>query len=85
MTVLSPIEKLIALRKKYKISQKDLAGDHISRSHLAMIETGKNRLNEHIAQIIVDSFNSILEKRLGYQMDFLILRYFLIPNPPTSI
>lgn len=63
MTVLSPVEKLILYRKKYKISQKDLAGDSISRSHLAMIETGKNSLNDHTAAILVKNFNDILSSR----------------------
>ncbi|WP_319372157.1 helix-turn-helix transcriptional regulator [uncultured Ilyobacter sp.] len=63
MEILSPVEKLIALRKKYKINQKDLAGDQISRSHLAMIETGKNKFNENTAKILVENFNKIFEER----------------------
>ncbi len=63
MTVLSPVEKLILYRKKYKISQKELAGDSMSRSHLAMIETGKNSLNDHTAAALVENFNKILRDR----------------------
>ncbi len=63
MTVLSPVEKLILYRKKYKISQKELAGESMSRSHLAMIETGKNSLNNHIAAVLVENFNKILRDR----------------------
>lgn len=63
MTVLSPVEKLILYRKKYKISQKELAGESMSRSHLAMIETGKNSLNDHIAATLVENFNKILRDR----------------------
>ena len=63
MAILSPVEKLIALRKKYKINQKDLAGDQISRSHLAMIETGKNKFNENTAKIIVENFNKIFQEK----------------------
>lgn len=63
MAILSPVEKLIALRKKYKINQKDLAGDQISRSHLAMIETGKNKLNENTAKILIENFNKIFKER----------------------
>ena len=63
MAILSPVEKLIALRKKYKINQKDLAGDQISRSHLAMIETGKNKFNENTAKILVENFNIIFKER----------------------
>ncbi len=61
MTVRSPVEKLILYRKKYKISQKELAGDSMSRSHLAMIETGKNSLNEKTAKSLIHNFNKILE------------------------
>jgi len=63
MIVLSPVEKLILYRKKYKISQKELSGESMSRSHLAMIETGKNSLNEHTAILIVENFNQILRDR----------------------
>ena len=63
MTVLSPVEKLILYRKKYKISQKELAGESMSRSHLAMIETGKNSLNDHTAVTLVENFNKILRDR----------------------
>jgi len=63
MIVLSPVEKLILYRKKYKISQKELSGENMSRSHLAMIETGKNSLNEHTAILIVENFNQILRDR----------------------
>ncbi|WP_319200221.1 helix-turn-helix transcriptional regulator [uncultured Ilyobacter sp.] len=63
MAILSPVEKLIALRKKHKINQKDLAGDQISRSHLAMIETGKNKFNENTAKILVENFNKIFKER----------------------
>ncbi|WP_321330125.1 helix-turn-helix transcriptional regulator [uncultured Ilyobacter sp.] len=63
MAILSPVEKLITLRKKYKINQKDLAGDQISRSHLAMIETGKNKFNENTAKILVENFNKIFKER----------------------
>jgi transcriptional regulator with XRE-family HTH domain len=68
MAILSPVEKLITLRKKYKINQKDLAGDQISRSHLAMIETGKNKLNENTAKILVENFNRIFKERKIYEI-----------------
>ncbi len=61
--IYSPREKLQILRKQYKISQGELVGDKISRSHLAMIETGKTKLNKHIAQILVENFNKIIEAR----------------------
>ena len=44
--IYSPREKLQLLRKQYKISQMALVGNSISRSHLAMIETGKTKLSK---------------------------------------
>lgn len=61
--IYSPREKLQNLRKHYKISQVELVGNKISRSHLAMIETGKTKLNKKMAQILVNNFNEILENR----------------------
>ena len=61
--IYSPREKLQLLRKHYKISQIELVGDKVSRSHLAMIETGKTKLSKRVAQVLVENFNEILEKR----------------------
>lgn len=61
--IYSPREKLQILRKQYKISQLELVGDKISRSHLAMIETGKTKLSKRVAQALVDNFNLILEDK----------------------
>lgn len=61
--IYSPKEKLQILRKQYKISQTELVGDKISRSHLAMIETGKTKLSKRVAQVLVENFNEILKSR----------------------
>jgi len=61
--IYSPREKLQILRKQYKISQLELVGDKISRSHLAMIETGKTKLSKRVAQALVENFNFILENK----------------------
>lgn len=61
--IYSPREKLQLLRKQYKISQIALVGNSISRSHLAMIETGKTKLNKKVAQSLVENFNNILKAK----------------------
>lgn len=61
--IYSPREKLQILRKQYKISQLELVGDKISRSHLAMIETGKTKLSKRVAQALVENFNYILQNK----------------------
>jgi len=61
--IYSPKEKLQLLRKQYKISQLELVGDKISRSHLAMIETGKTKLSKRVAQVLVENLNEILKNR----------------------
>ncbi len=61
--IFSPRQKLQMLRKEHKISQLELVKEKISRSHLAMIETGKTKLSRKIAMILVDNFNDILIER----------------------
>lgn len=61
--IYSPREKLQILRKQYKISQLELVGNRISRSHLAMIETGKTKLSKKVAQSLVENFNFIMENK----------------------
>lgn len=66
----SPIEKIIKLRKKYKFTQKDLVGDDLARSTLAMIETKKVNLTENVASIIVKNFNDkLIEKGIEARVD----------------
>lgn len=73
--IYSPREKLQFLRKQYKISQIELVGTSISRSHLAMIETGKTKLSKKVAQSLVENFNNILKNRgieENISLDFII-------------
>jgi len=73
--IYSPREKLQLLRKQYKISQEALVGTSISRSHLAMIETGKTKLSKKVAQSLVENFNNILKTRginENITLDYLI-------------
>lgn len=60
---LSPEEKLLALRKKYKITQGELVGEDITRVFLGMIEIGKRSLTEKTAKLLCKNFHKILEKR----------------------
>lgn len=60
---LSPAEKLLALRKKYKITQGELVGDDITRVFLGMIEIGKRSLTEKTAKILCKNFDEILRKK----------------------
>lgn len=60
---LSPEEKLLALRKKYKITQGELVGEDITRVFLGMIEIGKRSLTEKTAKLLCRNLHSILEKQ----------------------
>lgn len=60
---LSPAEKLLALRKKYKITQGELVGDDITRVFLGMIEIGKRSLTEKTARILCKNLDKILKKK----------------------
>jgi transcriptional regulator with XRE-family HTH domain len=57
---LSPEEKLLALRKKYKITQGELVGKDITRVFLGMIEIGKRSLTEKTAKILCKNLHNIL-------------------------
>jgi tetratricopeptide (TPR) repeat protein len=63
MQVLSPVEKVINLRKKYKISQKELSKDNIARSYLAIIESKKKSISPKVAEILTQNFNEIFKER----------------------
>lgn len=60
---LSPEEKLLRLRKKYKITQGDLAGEDITRVFLGMIEIGKRSLTEKTAKLLCKNFHKIFDIR----------------------
>lgn len=63
MKVVTPDRIIKELRKRFKITQSELAGNGISRSTIAMIESGKNKLNENNAKILAENFNSIFRER----------------------
>ena len=58
---LSPEEKLLAFRKKHKITQGELVGEDITRVFLGMIEIGKRSLTEKTAKLLCKNFNRILK------------------------
>ena len=60
---LSPEEKLLAFRKKHKITQGELVGEDITRVLLGMIEIGKRSLTEKTAKLLCKNFNRILKER----------------------
>ena len=60
---LSPEEKLLSLRKKYKITQGELVGDDITRVFLGMIEIGKRSLTEKTAKLLCKNFHKILSEQ----------------------
>lgn len=60
---LSPEEKLLRLRKKYKITQGELVGNDITRVFLGMIEIGKRSLTEKTAKLLCKNFHKIFEER----------------------
>ena len=60
---LSPEEKLLKLRKKYKITQGELVGEDITRVFLGMIEIGKRSLTEKTAKLLCKNFHKIFKER----------------------
>lgn len=63
MKRLSPIDKIKYLRKKYKITQKDLADGIFSRPYLAMLEKEKKNLTEGNVIDIITRFNDIFKAK----------------------
>lgn len=82
MNILSPNEKVVFLRKKFKISQNELTMGKFSRSYLGMVEIGKTNFNENFASNIVENFNSILKQR---NIDFRITLDFLMKSKVEQI
>lgn len=60
---LTPEEKLVNLRKKYKITQKELSDGVVARPFLGMIEIKKKRLTMKTARILCDRIDEIFKKR----------------------
>lgn len=59
----TPGEKLIRFRKRYKITQAELAGDDLSRTSLGMIETGKRSLTANLAKFLEENLTKIFKER----------------------
>lgn len=60
------------LRKKFNITQKELASDFIDRSLLSKIENGERILTETVLTAVINSFNYILkDKKIITANDFL--------------
>lgn len=59
----TPEEKLVLLRKKFKITQKELSEGVMARSFLGMIETNNKKLTEKTAILLCEKFNIILSKQ----------------------
>jgi len=56
-------EKVIEIRKKFKFTQKDLAGNQLDRTLLSYIENGKINLTDRAAKTIVGNVNKKLKER----------------------
>lgn len=68
--VLYPWEKIKKIRKKHKISQKELSRSILSLSMLSYIESGQFKLKEEIAIKLVDRLNSFikdLDEKINYE------------------
>jgi len=61
--ILTSKDKVISLRRKYKLSQDDLAGDEVNRTLISYIENGKINLSMKTAEKIVRSANRIFDAR----------------------
>lgn len=61
--LLLPGDKIKALRKKYKLSQEELASSNISKSLINEIENNKASITCRTAEIIISNLNKIAEKR----------------------
>ena len=79
--ILEPKEKIVLLRKKYEISQKELAGTSFTPANLSYIEKGKIKLSEKKAKIIADNFNDIFKRKenifcLNYWFGIIFQKFF---------
>lgn len=75
MEILSPGQKIRKIRKKFKISQKEITGGEITRELISIIENDKSKLTPAVAQIITDNINRICKER---NIDFnLNIEYLL--------
>ncbi len=67
---LEPHERLKELRKRFKITQKELAGDVYTQGYITSLERGVKRIREQNIIDLVKRFNDILrEKRIDYKVE----------------
>lgn len=61
--ILSPNKKIQYLRKKYKITQKELCADIISTSNLSYIERGKVKITKKNSALLIERFNKLFKMK----------------------
>lgn len=61
--ILKPNEKIVLLRKKYSITQKELSRNTLSPSTLCSIEKGKFKLSEDNAKALISRFHEIFNEK----------------------
>ncbi len=67
---LEPHERLKELRKKFKITQKELAGDLYTQGYITSLERGVKKIREQNIINLVKRFNDILkEKKIDYKVE----------------
>lgn len=71
-------QKIKLLRKKYKITQNEMASDGISRAYIGLLESGKKPLNDELLRKIIKRFNYIfVNKKIPFRLE---LDYFSMDN-----
>lgn len=73
--IMSIGDKLRNLRKKYNLSQEDLAGNVITRNLISQIEHNKANLTRSAAKIMLDNLKKICEKKttvIDESIDYLL-------------
>lgn len=63
LEILTPGEKVRKIRKMIGATQKEVAGDEITRNLISQIENGKTNLSIATTKIIADNMNSIITKK----------------------
>ncbi len=56
-------ENLKSIRQFFNLKQSDIAGEHITRNLVSLIENNKTPLNEKTARLISDNINTHMEQR----------------------
>lgn len=70
MEILSPGQKIKKIRQEFKINQKDITGNKITRELISIIENDKSALTPAVAQIITDNINRICnERNIDFHLD----------------